>query len=137
VTDKKKGGSIVQIIKGLKYTKSHEWIKVEGDKALVGITDYAQSHLGEIVFVELPEPGTEMAAGDPLGVVESVKAVADVYVPASGVVKEINEELLDNPGKVNEDAFESWLISLELSDLSQLDELLDAADYEKLCQEED
>jgi glycine cleavage system H protein len=127
----------MKIIDGLKYTKSHEWIKVDGDKALVGITDYAQEHLGEIVFVELPEVGTELSAGDGLGVVESVKAVADVYVPASGVVKEINEELLDNPGKINEDAFESWLIALELSDPAQLDELLDAAEYEKLCQEED
>jgi len=127
----------MQIINGLKYTKSHEWIKVDGDKAYVGITDYAQDHLGEIVFVELPEPGTELASGDTLGVVESVKAVADVYVPVSGVVKEINEELLDNPGKVNEDAFEAWLISLELTNPSELDELLDASDYEKLCQEED
>jgi len=90
-----------------------------------------------IVFVELPEVGTELSAGDGLGVVESVKAAADVYVPASGIVKEINEELLDNPGKINEDAFESWLIALELSDPAQLDELLDAAQYEKLCQEED
>ncbi len=127
----------MKIIDGLKYTKSHEWIKVDGDKALVGITDYAQEHLGEIVFVELPEVGTELSAGDGLGVVESVKAAADVYVPASGIVKEINEELLDNPGKINEDAFESWLIALELSDPAQLDELLDAAQYEKLCQEED
>ncbi|HHT63695.1 MAG: glycine cleavage system protein GcvH [Bacillota bacterium] len=127
----------MKILNDLKYTKSHEWIKVEGDKALVGITDYAQEHLGEIVFVELPEPGAELAAGDSLGVVESVKAVADVYVPASGIVKEINEELLDDPGKLNEDAFGNWLISLELTDPAQLDELLDASEYEKLCKEED
>jgi len=127
----------MKILNDLKYTKSHEWIKVEGDKALVGITDYAQEHLGEIVFVELPEPGAELAAGDSLGVVESVKAVADVYVPASGIVKEINEELLDDPGKLNEDAFGNWQISLELTDPAQLDELLDASEYEKLCKEED
>ena len=127
----------MKILNDLKYTKSHEWIKVEGDKALVGITDYAQEHLGEIVFVELPEPGAELAAGDSLGVVESVKAVADVYVPASGIVMEINEELLDDPGKLNEDAFGNWLISLELTDPAQLDELLDASEYEKLCKEED
>jgi glycine cleavage system H protein len=127
----------MKILNDLKYTKSHEWIKVKGDKALVGITDYAQEHLGEIVFVELPEPGAELAAGDSLGVVESVKAVADVYVPASGIVKEINEELLDDPGKLNEDAFGNWLISLELTDPAQLDELLDASEYEKLCKEED
>jgi glycine cleavage system H protein len=134
---KNKGDFIVKIISGLKYTKTHEWVKVDGDKAYVGITDYAQGHLGEIVFVELPEEEAELAAGDALGVIESVKAVADVYVPVSGVVKEINEDLLDNPGKVNEDAFESWLISLELSNPAELDKLLDAADYEKLCAEED
>lgn len=127
----------MQIIEGLKYTKSHEWVKVEGNKALVGITDYAQNHLGEIVFVELPEDGAELAAGDPLGVVESVKAAADVYSPVSGTVEKINEELMDNPGQLNEDAFQSWLVSVLLSDSEELDGLLDAAAYEKLCAEGD
>lgn len=127
----------MQIISGLKYTKSHEWVKVEGNKALVGITDYAQGHLGEIVFVELPEVGEELISGGPLGVVESVKAAADVYAPVSGTVGEINEELLDNPGQINQEAFDSWLISIELSDPSELDGLLGAAAYEKLCKEED
>lgn len=127
----------MQIINGLKYAKSHEWVKVEGNKALVGITDYAQGHLGEIVFVELPEVGDELTKGGPLGVVESVKAVADVYAPVSGTVGEINEELLDNPGQINQQAFDSWLVSIELSDPSELEGLLDAAEYEKLCKEED
>jgi len=127
----------MQIINGLKYTKSHEWVKVEGNKAFIGITDYAQGHLGEIVFVELPEAGDELTSGGPLGVVESVKAAADVYAPVSGTVEEINEELLDNPGQINEDAFKSWLVSLELSNPAELDELLDASEYEKLCSEED
>lgn len=127
----------MKIIEGLKYTKSHEWIKTDGNKVYLGITDYAQAHLGEIVFVELPEVDMELSAGDAIGVIESVKAVADVYTPASGVVQEINEELLDNPGKVNEDAFAAWLISFELTDDTQLDKLMDAAAYEKHCQEED
>lgn len=127
----------MEIINGLKYTKSHEWVKVEGNKALVGITDFAQSHLGEIVFVELPEVGAEVESGGQLAVVESVKAVSDVYAPVSGTVLEINEDVLDNPGHINQGAFESWLVSLEVSDPAQLDELLDAAGYEKLCAEED
>ncbi|MEL7566169.1 MAG: glycine cleavage system protein GcvH [Dehalobacterium sp.] len=127
----------MQIIDGLKYTKSHEWVKVEGNKAFIGITDYAQGHLGEIVFVELPEVGDELTGGGALGVVESVKAAADVYTPVSGTVEEINEELLDNPGQINEDAFQSWLVSIELSNPAELDGLLDASEYEKLCSEED
>ncbi|ATW27037.1 glycine cleavage system protein GcvH [Candidatus Formimonas warabiya] len=127
----------MQVVQGLKYTKTHEWVKVEGSKGLVGLTDYAQGHLGEIVFVELPQVGDELSAGSPLGVVESVKAVSDVYAPVSGTVREINEELLDNPGNINQDPYGSWLASLELSDLSQLEALLDAAEYEKLCAEED
>lgn len=127
----------MQIIDGLKYTKSHEWVKVEGDKAFVGLTDYAQGHLGEIVFVDLPEVGAELSAGDTLGVVESVKAAADVYTAVSGTVEEINEELMDNPGNINEDAYQSWLVAIKLNDPKELDQLLDAAAYEELCHEED
>lgn len=127
----------MQIVNGLKYTKSHEWVKVEGNKALVGITDYAQGHLGEIVFLELPEVGMEVSSGAQFAVVESVKAVSDVYAPVSGTVTEINEDLMDNPGQINQGAFESWFVSIEISDPAQLEELLDAAQYEKLCTEED
>lgn len=127
----------MQIVNGLKYAKSHEWVKVEGNKALVGITDYAQGHLGEIVFLELPELGMEVSSGDQFAVVESVKAASDVYAPVSGTVTEINEDLMDNPGQINQEAFESWFVSIEISDPGQLEELLDAAQYEKLCTEED
>lgn len=127
----------MEIEKGLKYTKEHEWIRVEGDKAYIGITDYAQRHLGDIVFVELPEVDDEFIAGDTLGTVESVKAVADVYTQISGQVVEINEELLDNPGMMNKEPYESWLACIKFTDASELDQLMDAEDYKKFCTEED
>ena len=127
----------MEIKNELKYTKSHEWVKVEGDKALIGITDFAQSHMGDIVFLDLPKDGDELTLGGLLGVVESVKAAADVYCPVSGTVEGVNKELMDNPGQINEDAFQSWLVSVLLSDSTELDELLDAAAYEKLCAEGD
>lgn len=127
----------MQIITGLKYSKSHEWVKVDGNKAYIGITDYAQHHLGDIVFVELPETGDEVNAGDALGVVESVKAASDVYSPVSGTVVDVNNQLADNPAEVNKAPYESWFAVLELSDLSEADALLDAEAYEKLCAEED
>ncbi|MCR6544731.1 glycine cleavage system protein GcvH [Dehalobacterium formicoaceticum] len=120
-----------------KFTETHEWVRVEGNKAYVGITDFAQEHLGEIVFVELPQVGDELSSGGPLGVIESVKAASDVYAPVSGKVVEINEDLLYEPGKINEQASESWLVAIEFNDSSELDGLLDDAAYEKLCQEED
>lgn len=127
----------MDIVQDLKYTKTHEWIKIDGGKAYIGITDYAQHHLGDIVFVELPETGDELNAGDTLGVVESVKAASDVYSPVSGTVTEVNEQLADNPGEVNSAPYESWFTVIELKDLSELDALLDAEAYEKLCIEED
>ncbi|MDD4752378.1 MAG: glycine cleavage system protein GcvH [Desulfitobacteriaceae bacterium] len=127
----------MEIEKGLKYTKEHEWIRVEGNKAYIGITDYAQRHLGDIVFVELPEVDDEFNAGDTLGTVESVKAVSDVYTQISGQVVEINEELLDNPGMMNKEPYESWLACIEFTDTSELDQLMDAEDYKKFCTEED
>ena len=119
-----------------KYTKQHEWITANGNVATVGITDHAQEALGDIVFVELPKVGAELAAGKALGSVESVKAVSDIYSPASGKVTEVNEALATSPEAVNKDAHASWLIKLTLKNPAELDSLLSAADYEKFVAEE-
>ena len=119
-----------------KYTKEHEWISVEGTAGTVGITDYAQSSLGDIVFVDLPKVGDAVEAGKIFGSVESVKAVSDLYSPVSGTVTAVNEELKDKPEKVNEDANATWMLKLTLKDPSELDTLLSAADYEKFVTEE-
>ena len=119
-----------------KYTKEHEWISVEGATGTVGITDYAQSSLGDIVFVELPKVGDVLEAGKTFGSVESVKAVSDLYSPVSGTVTAINEELKDAPERVNADANATWMLKLELKDATELDKLLVAADYEKFVSEE-
>jgi glycine cleavage system H protein len=119
-----------------KYTKEHEWISVEGTTGTVGITDYAQSSLGDIVFVELPKVGDVLEAGKTFGSVESVKAVSDLYAPVSGTVTAINEELKDAPERVNADANATWMLKLELKDATELDKLLSAADYEKFVSEE-
>ena len=119
-----------------KYTKEHEWIDVSGTTGTVGITDYAQSTLGDIVFVELPKVGDPVTANATFGSVDSVKAVSDLYSPVSGTVTAINEELNSSPDKVNEDAHTAWIIKIELSDPSQIGSLLDAAAYEKFISEE-
>ena len=119
-----------------RYTKEHEWISAEGTTGTVGITDYAQSTLGDIVFVELPKVGDPVTANATFGSVESVKAVSDLYSPVSGTVTAINEELNSSPDKVNEDAHTAWIIKVELSDPSQIGSLLDAAAYEKFISEE-
>lgn len=118
----------------LSYTKSHEWLRVDGAVSVVGLTDFAQDSLGDIVFVNLPQPGDPVTAGEPFGDVESVKAVSDVISPVSGVVKAVNEELLDNPALVNEDPYGAWFIQVE--DVTGQEELLDAAAYEAHCAEE-
>ena len=118
----------------LSYTKSHEWLKIEDGIAVVGLTDFAQSELGDLVFVNLPEVGDELSAGEPLGDVESVKAVSDVYSPVSGTVAEINEELLDNPAAINEDPYGAWFVKVE--NVTDQEELLDADEYEAFCREE-
>jgi len=115
----------------LKYAKSHEWVKDEGGLFVVGLTDFAQQELGDIVFVNLPAEGDEVVAGETFADVESVKAVADVFSPVTGVVAEINEELLDNPALVNEAPYDAWLI--KVSDVTDTEELLDAAAYEAHC----
>jgi glycine cleavage system H protein len=119
-----------------KYTKEHEWIHASGSTGMVGITDYAQESLGDIVFVELPKVGVELTAGKALGTVESVKAVSDLYAPASGTVIEVNPELATSPEKVNKDPHGSWMIKLTLKNPKELDGLMSAADYEKFVAEE-
>ena len=119
-----------------KYTKQHEWIQVNGTSATVGITDYAQQSLGDIVFVELPKVGSELTAGKTFGTVESVKAVSDLFAPASGTVTEVNGELATSPEKVNKDAHDSWMLKMTLKNPGELDRLLSAADYEKFVAEE-
>lgn len=126
----------MEIINGLFYSKDHEWVKVDGNRAYIGITDYAQHSLGSVVFVELPEIGVSLSAGDALGVVESVKAASDIYSPISGKVVEANDSLADTPEKVNDNPYESWVAVVEMTDASELDGLMDAAAYEKHCQEE-
>jgi len=127
----------MKIVKELLYTKDHEWIKVEGDFAYIGITDYAQHALGNIVFVDLPEEDEEFAEGDEFAVIESVKAASDAYLPLSGTVAGINEDLDDEPGLLNEDAFGNFLVKIELSDKSQIDALMTPEQYEAFCNEED
>jgi glycine cleavage system H protein len=119
-----------------KYTKEHEWIQANGSSATIGITDYAQGSLGDIVFVELPKVGAELTAGKTFGTVESVKAVSDLYAPASGTVTEVNDALATFPENVNKDAHGSWMLKLTLKDPKQLDGLLSSADYEKFAAEE-
>jgi glycine cleavage system H protein len=119
-----------------RYTKEHEWISVEGTAGTVGITDYAQSSLGDIVFVELPKAGDVLEAGKIFGSVESVKAVSDLYSPVSGEVTAVNEELKDAPEKVNADANKTWMLKLTLKDAAELEKLLTAEQYEKFVSEE-
>jgi len=125
----------VNIPEGLKYSREHEWVRVEGSRAYIGITDYAQDELGDIVYVELPEVGAEVKAGDTFGTVESVKTVSDLYAPVSGRVVEVNEALANAPEKVNESPYEeAWMIVVEMADPSELEALLDAEAYRQHIQ---
>lgn len=118
----------------LRYTKDHEWVRVEGKRAYVGITDFAQQELGDIVFLELPELDIDLAAGDQLGVVESVKAIADIHAPVSGLVVEVNEDLEDSPELINQDAYDTWIAVIEISDPDEIDTLLTADQYQNQVQ---
>ena len=118
----------------LKYSKSHEWIKMDGDVAIIGISDFAQDALGDVVFINLPAEGDEVTAGESFGDVESVKAVSDLICPVTGVVCAVNEELLDAPELLNKDAYAAWIIKVE--NITDQEELLDAAAYEAFCAEE-
>ena len=121
----------------MKYSKDHEWVRAEGNRAFVGITDHAQHSLGEIVFVELPEVGKMLSEGGILGVVESVKAASDVYTPIAGKVTAVNEDLVDKPGSINESPYESWIAVLETSNDTAPDNLMDASAYEAFCAREE
>lgn len=123
----------MKIVEGLKYSKDHEWVKVEGNLATIGITDFAQHSLGDIVYIELPEIGDTIGKDETFGVVESVKAASDVYLPVSGTVVKINKALVDEPELVNADAFENWMVCVEMDNLAELDELMDATAYETIC----
>jgi glycine cleavage system H protein len=117
---------------GLRYSRSHEWVRVEGDVATIGITDFAQNELGDIVYLELPEVGRALSREDVFGTVESVKAVSDLYAPVTGEVIEVNEPLTDSPEEINTDPYErGWMIRVRLSDPAELNDLLNAADYDK------
>ncbi|QTN00227.1 glycine cleavage system protein GcvH [Sediminibacillus dalangtanensis] len=123
--------------KELRYSEEHEWVKVEGEKVRIGITDHAQSELGDIVFVELPEVGDTIEADEPFGSVESVKTVSELYAPINGKVVEVNEDLDDSPEFVNESPYEkAWMIVVETEDLSQVDELMNADQYQEMIEEE-
>ena len=124
-----------KIIEGLYYSESHEYVKVEGNFGFIGITDYAQHELGNVVYVDMPEVDDEVTAGEDFGAVESVKAASDLMSPVSGTVVEVNEALEDEPGLINKDAFENWIIKVEMSDKSELDNLMDAAAYKAMIGE--
>lgn len=124
-----------KILEGLKYSESHEWVKVEGNVALVGVSDYAQKEMGDITYVDMPDVDDEVSAGEEFGALESVKASSDLISPVSGTVVAVNEELEDAPEKVNEDAFANWIIKVEMSDASELDALMDAAAYKEFIGE--
>ncbi len=127
----------MSIPKELRYSEEHEWVKVDGERCVIGITDHAQHALGDIVFVELPEIGDEIIMNEPFGSVESTKAVSELFAPISGRVTEINEELLDNPNFVNESPYEkAWMIAVEVSDMDDLDNLMNAEQYAKMLTEE-
>ena len=126
----------MKVLEGLYYSNDHEWVKVEGDEASVGITDFAQEHLGDIVYVELPEIDDEFAKEDSFSVVESVKAASDVYLPVSGKVIAVNEALEDDPALLNTDAYENWIVKIALNDKAELDELMTSEEYEKFLEEE-
>lgn len=123
------------IKENLRYAESHEWVSLDGDIATVGITDYAQHALGDIVYVDMPEEGDEVTAGEEFGAVESVKAASDLYSPVSGEVVEINSALEDEPGLINQDAFSNWIMKVKVSDPSEVENLLDAEAYAKICEE--
>ena len=124
-------------LKGLRYSKEHEWVKVEGDKVRIGISDFAQEELGDIVFVELPEVGDTITADEPFGSVESVKTVSELYAPISGTVVEVNGELDDNPEYVNESPYEkAWMVVIEPDDASEVENLMTAEQYEEMVNED-
>lgn len=126
----------MKVVEGLLYTNEHEWVKVDGSEAYLGITDFAQHALGDIVFVELPEVDTEFSTGDAFGTVESVKAASDVYIPVAGKITEANDVIVDSPELLNDDPYENWMIRFEITDNSELNKLMQAKEYEDFCSKE-
>lgn len=122
-----------KIVEGLLYSESHEWVKVEGNIAVIGVSDFAQAEMGDITYVDLPDEGDEIEKGEDFGALESVKASSELYAPVSGKVVEVNSALEDAPELINEDAFENWIIKVEMSDESELKDLLDAKAYEEVA----
>jgi glycine cleavage system H protein len=125
---------MAKVLEGLYYSESHEYVRVEGDFGFIGITDYAQNALGNVVYVDMPEVDDEVSAGEEFGAVESVKAASDLMSPVTGVVVEVNEALDDQPELVNQDAYENWIIKVKISDKSELDDLMDAKAYAAFCE---
>ncbi|MBR2113613.1 MAG: glycine cleavage system protein GcvH [Prevotella sp.] len=125
---------MAKVLEGLYYSESHEYVRVEGDFGFIGITDYAQNALGNVVYVDMPEVDDEVSAGEEFGAVESVKAASDLMSPITGVVVEVNEALEDQPELVNQDAYENWIIKVKISDKSELDDLMDAKAYATFCE---
>jgi glycine cleavage system H protein len=126
---------MAKTIEGLFYSESHEWVKVDGETAIIGISDHAQQAMGNIVYVDMPEEEDEVTANEDFGAVESVKAASDLISPVSGVVVEVNEALADAPELLNKDAYENWIIKVKMDDPEELKNLMDAAAYEELCKE--
>lgn len=122
-----------KVIEGLRYAESHEWVKVEGDIAVIGISDYAQHSMGDLSYVDMPSAGDEVTAGGEFGAVESVKAASDLISPVTGTVIEVNEALEDEPELLNADPYANWIIKVQMSDPSEVSKLLDAAEYQKIC----
>ena len=128
---------MAKTIEGLFYSESHEWVKVDGETAIIGISDHAQQAMGNIVYVDMPEEEDEVTANEDFGAVESVKAASDLISPVSGVVVEVNEALADAPELLNKDAYENWIVKVKMDDPEELKNLMDAAAYEKFCENEE
>ncbi len=128
---------MVEIKSDRRYTKTHEWVKIDGDTITMGVSDFAQSELGDITYLELPEPGESVTRSEPLGVIESVKAASDIYSPVSGEIVEANDQVVDAPESVNSSPYDdAWLVKIKMSDPSQAEELMDSAAYEKFVESE-
>lgn len=123
-----------KIVEGLKYSETHEWVRAEGNMAVIGVTDFAQKEMGDITYIDCPEVDDELEKGEEFGALESVKASSDLYSPVSGVVVEVNNDVIDSPELVNNDAFANWIVKVEMSDPSELDSLMDATAYRKMTE---
>ena len=126
----------MKMMEGLYYSKDHEWARVEGSEVYIGITDYAQHSLGDIVYIELPEAGAKLEHDTVFGVIESVKAASDLYLPISGTVTKVNDGVVEDPALINQDAFQNWMVCIEMSNPEELNGLMNAADYKEFCGEE-